>query len=303
MAYPSETVGLTQADNFIPELWSDEIIASYKANLVMGQLVTNFNHVGKKGDKFNVPSPTRGAASVAPSGGTAVTLIQNTEGTVGIDIDKHYEYSRLIEDIVSIQALDSLRQFYTDDAGYALATIVDTQLHGLGNLLQGGAGTAAYDTAVIGSDGSTAYTGTNEAALLDAGIREVIQTLDDANIPQANRCLVIPPVEKNNLLGIDRFTEQAFVGEVGMGNSIRNGRIGQIYGVEVFVSTQCATATGDARICLMFHQSALGLVIQSDARVQTQYKQEYLSDLLTADVLFGVAELRDDAGVAIAVAA
>ena len=303
MAYPSETVGTTQAANFIPELWSDEIIAAYKANLVMASLVTVFNHQGKKGDVFHVPSPTRGAASVAPSGGTAVTLIQNTEGVVNINIDKHYEYSRLIEDIVEIQALDSLRMFYTDDAGHALATTVDTQLHGLGNLLQGGAGTAAYDTAVIGSDGSTAYTGANEAAIADVGLRKVIQTLDDANIPQSNRVLVIPPVEKNSLMGIARFTEQAFVGEVGMGNTIRNGRIGNLYGVEVFVSTQCATATGSARIALLFHRSALGLVIQSDARVQRQYKQEYLSDLLTADVLFGVAELRDDAGVAIAVTA
>lgn len=305
MAYPAETVGPTQADNFTPELWSDEIIAAYKANLVLAALVTNFNHNGKKGDKFNVPAPTRGSASVAPTGGSAVTLIQNTEGTKPIEIDKHYEYSRLIEDIVSIQATDSLRQFYTDDAGFALATVVDTQLHGLGNLLQGGAGTAAYDKAVIGSDGTTSYVAAsnNEEPLADAGIRKVIQTLDDANIPQRDRYLVIPPVEKNNLLGLARFTEQAFVGEVGMANSIRNGRIGNVYGVEVFVSTQCASGsgTGTPRICLLFHKSAFGLVMQRDVRVQTQYKQEYLSDLMTGDVVFGVGELRDDGGVAIAV--
>ena len=41
----------------------------------------------------------------------------------------HFEYSRLIEDIVSVQADDSLRAFYTDDAGYALAKKVDTFLH------------------------------------------------------------------------------------------------------------------------------------------------------------------------------
>ena len=194
----------------------------------------------------------------------------------------------------------------TLDELYALADQVDDDLHTLGrNFQDGGAGTAtiAYEFAVIGSDGSTLYTGTNEAALTDDGIRQVVQTLDDTNVPQRDRVLVIPPVSKNTLLGLARFTEQAFVGEVGMANSIRNGRIGNIYGVEVFVSTQCPTATGAARIALMMHRSALALVTQVDIRLQTQYKQEYLADLMTADTIYGVGNLRNDAGVAIAVTA
>ena len=39
------------------------------------------------------------------------------------------------------------------------------------------------------------------------------------------------------------------------------------------------------------------LVTQVAPRVQTQYKQEYLGDLLTVDMLYGVQELRDDAAV------
>ena len=304
MAYPDAT-GVTQAAVFIPELWSDEVIAAYKANLVLAGLVTMFNHQGKKGDTLHLPTPARGSAT-AKSANTQVDPIQSTETELTISIDKHYEYSRLIEDIVSVQALDSLRQFYTDDAGYALADQVDDDLHTLTrNFQDGGAGdaTIAYEYAVIGSDGKTAYTGTNEAAITDAGIREVIQTLDDSNIPQRDRVLVIPPVSKNTLLGLARFTEQAFVGEVGMANSIRNGRLGNIYGVEVFVSTNCPTATGDARIGALFHKSALALVMQVDIRVQTDYQLDYLADLMVADTLYGVGNLRNDAGVAIAVTA
>jgi hypothetical protein len=36
-------------------------------------------------------------------------------------------------------------------------------------------------------------------------------------------------------------------------------------------------------------------------RTQTQYMQEYLSDLFTADTIYGVGELRNDAGIAIIV--
>lgn len=300
MAWTPSEVGTTQAAVFIPELWSDEVVAAYKANLVLAAVVTNFNHQGKKGDTLHLPAPTRGSAS-AKAAGTVVTTIQNTEGEVTITINKHYEYSRLIEDIASVQALDSLRMFYTDDAGFALATQVDTDLVQLGRSLQGGNGTAAYNTGVIAGDGTTAYTdGTNNASdITDAGIRTVIQTLDDANVPQRNRVLVIPPVAKKDLLGLSRFTEQAFVGEVGMANSIRNGRLGNIYGTEVFVSTNCdTTTTSSNRVALLMHQSALALVMQVDIRTQTQYKQEYLADLLTADTLYGVGELRDGAGVA-----
>ena len=54
---------------------------------------------------------------------------------------------------------------------------------------------------------------------------------------------------------------------------------------------------------MLGHPSAFGLAMQQNVRTQTQYKQEYLADLFTADVLYGVAELRDDAAVAIAVPA
>jgi hypothetical protein len=171
-----------------------------------------------------------------------------------------------------------------------------------------------YSAGVIGGDGTTTWdpsSSGNGTALTDAGIRKVIQTLDDQNIPQSERYLVIPPVEKKNLLGLSRFTEQAFVGEVGAANSIRNGKIGDVYGIGVYVSTNCIGGAGQLeaadstayRACLLFHRSALGLVMQQNVRVQFQEKLEWLGTLMVADVLYGVGELRNDAGVAIIVPA
>lgn len=306
---------------FIRELWSDEIVAAYKSNLVMPQLVVVMDHNKKKGDTVHVPRPNRGSAT-AKAAETQVTLIANQETATPYLIDQHWEYSRLIEDIVSIQAEDSLRRFYTDDAGYALAKRVDTELHDEGAKFAGAdaaptvAG-SAYSKAVIGTPTSgalvawdaTASTNTGNAAVLtDEGIRLMIQALDDNDVPSRERYLVIPPVEKKNLLGIDRFTEQSFVGEVGMGNSIRNGRVGDVYGVEVFVSTNCPTvadagAGTDQRAALMFQKEAVLLIEQLRPRVQTQYKQEYLSDLFTADILFGTGVLRPEGGIAVVVPA
>ena len=302
MALGTNHVTNTTAATFIPELWSDEIIAAYKQNLVMATLVSKMSFKGKKGDTLHIPKPTRGSAS-AKAASTQVTLQAATESEVQVLVNKHYEYSRLIEDITEAQALASLRQFYTSDAGYALAKQVDTDLIRLGRNSQGGDGTIAYNKAVIASDGSTLYTGTNEAAITDAGIRRIIQTLDDADVPMDGRVLVLPPVARNVMMGLARFTEQAFVGETGGGNTIRNGEIGNVYGVKVYVTTNCETATGDARIGLMFHKDAFVLAEQMGVRSQTQYKQEYLGTLFTSDMLYGVAELRDEAAVAIAMPA
>jgi N4-gp56 family major capsid protein len=310
MALGSNHVTTTTAATFIPEIWSDEIVAAYKRNLVAANLIKKMNFKGKKGDTVHIPSPTRGSAS-AKAASTQVTLIAATETEVNVSINKHYEYSRLIEDIVEAQALSSLRSFYTDDAGYALAKQVDTDLIRLGRLAQGGTG-ARYSGAFIGSDGTTAYSYTtdNQAALTDAAIRRSIQRLDDSDVPMDGRFFIVPPASRNTLMGLARFTEQAFVGEQGGSNTIRNGEIGDVYGVKVYVSTNCDTAndaddgTGTAqaaRIALMGHKDAYVLVEQQGIRSQTQYKQEYLGTLFTADTLYGVAELRDYSSVALAV--
>jgi N4-gp56 family major capsid protein len=263
------------------------------------------NFKGKKGDTVHVPAPTRGSAS-AKVATNAVTLIAATESEVQILINKHYEYSRLIEDIVEAQALNSLRQFYTNDAGYALAKQVDTDLVQLGRAFNGATvGTDDYATsasstkAYIGSDGTTAYNSStsNAAALTDAAIRRTIQRLDDNDTPMDGRFFIIPPSSRNTLMGLARYTEQAFVGD---GSAIRNGEIGNLYGIPVFVTSNAdfgAGNTGADRICLMGHKESMVLVEQMGVRSQTQYKQEYLGTLFTSDMLYGVKAMRTAATV------
>jgi N4-gp56 family major capsid protein len=307
MALGSNHVTNTTAATFIPEIWSDEIVATYKRSLVAANLVKKISFKGKKGDTLHIPVPTRGNASLKAAS-TQVTLIAATESDVAVLIDKHYEYSRLIEDITEVQALASLRRFYTEDAGYALARQVDSDVIQLGRGVQGGSGTNAYSGAFSGADGTTAYvaaTNTGVAALADSAIRRSIQRLDDQDVPMDGRFLIVPPSSRNTLMGINRFTEQAFVGEVGGNNTIRNGEIGNVYGVPVFVSNNADTTSGSTatRICLMGHKDFAVLAEQVGVRSQTQYKQEYLGTLFTSDTLYGVKELRDYGAVALAVPA
>ena len=137
MALGTNNTTAAVANNFIPELWSDEVIGAYKANLVTANLVTKLSHKGKKGDTIYIPVPARGAAS-AKAANTQVVLSAATNTAVTVTINKHYEYSKLIEDIAEVQSLASMRKFYTDDAGFALATQVDTDIVTLWEGFQGG---------------------------------------------------------------------------------------------------------------------------------------------------------------------
>lgn len=285
MGLGTNHVTTTTAATFIPEIWSDEIIAAYEKALVVKPLVRAMSMAGKKGDTIHIPKPTRGNASVKAAS-TEVTLIAATESELTISIDQHYEYSRLIEDIVDVQALNSLRQFYTSDAGYALATRIDTDL-----LAEAANFTSQLE--FLSAGGTQTAAGTATASFNDQGFREAIQVLDDNGVPMDNRVFIIPPAMKKELLGETNYVSTDFV----TGKPVETGRIGSLYGVDVYVSTNIATENTDEKGALLMHQDAIVFAEQLGVRVQTQYKQEYLADLMTADCLYGVETYRAEAGV------
>lgn len=281
---PAPAQNNTREATFIPEIWSDEIIAAYEKSLVLKPLVRHMSMVGKKGDTIRVPMPVRGDAS-AKTTENEVTLIGTTSGELVISIDQHYEYSRLIEDITDVQALNSMRQFYTQDAGYALATRVDTAI----------LGEAANFTAQrqFSGGGLATAAGTADAAFTDAGFRDACQILDDNNVPADNRVWVISPALKNELLGTTNYISTDFV----TGKPVETGMIGSLYGVDIYVSTNIPTVNTDEKASLLMHKDAIVFVEQLGVRVQTQYKQEFLADLMTADTLYGTNIYRPEAGV------
>jgi N4-gp56 family major capsid protein len=298
-------VNNTSAATFIPEIWSDEVRAQYEKSLVLANLVKKMGMTGKKGDTINIPAPVRGTAT-AKAAGTAVSIQSDTESNVAVLIDKHFEYSRLIEDITEVQALTSLRQFYTSDAGYALARQVDSDLHGLAVNLGDAAGTYAntnsyYVDATTGLTQYAADTVTASDVFTDAGFRALIQKMDDADVPFDNRAFVIPPALRNAIMGIDRYVSSDFVS----GAPVQNGKIGNLYGIDVYVSTNCATSeaaadnavnANDLKAALLIHKDTFVLAEQMGVRSQTQYKQEFLANLYTADQLYGVKVLRPESG-------
>ena len=293
----------TSAAKFIPEIWSDEVIAAYKSNLVLANLVKKMSMTGKKGDTIHVPKPTRGSAH-AKVAETAVTIQNSVESEVLININKHFEFSRLIEDITEVQALASLRQFYTGDAGYGLAKQVDDDLFTLGKSFGDGDGSSWVTSASFQinttSGALEAYDADGTAdigAFSDAVFRGLIQKMDDADVPMDGRSFVVPPSLRNAIMGIDRYTSTDFVN----GKGVETGKIGNLYGVDVFVSTNVPTLESGVRGAQLIHKDTNVLAEQQAVRSQTQYKQEFLGTLYTADTLYGCQVMRPEAGFVLAV--
>ena len=300
----------TSAATFIPEIWSDEVIAAYEKTLVLAPLVKKIAMQGKKGDTIHIPKPTRGVAS-AKAENTAVTIQNATESEVLVTINKHFEYSRLIEDITEAQALASLRQFYTGDAGYALGKQVDDDLFVLGKSFGNGNGSNFVTSATFYNDastGTTAYAADQMVVgdvFTDAFFRDMVQKLDDADTPMDGRSLVIPPSLRNAIMGVDRYVSSDFVN----GQGTVNGKIGELYGIDIMVSTNAPvletaaenSAGGQIRGAMLCHKDTMVLAEQQGVRSQTQYKQEWLGTLYTADRLYGTQVLRPETGFIMAV--
>jgi hypothetical protein len=282
------SVNNTSAATFIPEIWSDEVIAAYKSNLIMANAVKKMSMTGKKGDVIHVPKPTRGTAT-AKQAGVAVTIQNSVESEVLININKHFEFSRLIEDITEVQGL---------------AKQIDFDLFELGKSFGDGNGTSFVNS---GSFQINTTTGALEAydadgtvdigAFSDAVFRGLIQKMDDADVPMDGRTFVVPPSLRNAIMGVERYNSSDFVD----GKGTVTGKIGNLYGVDVLVSSNVPTLEAGVRGAQLIHKDTNVLAEQQAVRSQTQYKQEFLGTLYTADCLYGCQVMRPEAGFTLAV--
>jgi len=272
----------TTAANFIPEIWSREVKRAVESNLVMAKLVMRDfeGEIKQAGDTVHIADISNLSVGTK-SASTDVSYETITEGKTDITIDKHKYAAFKIEDIVAVQSNVNLLTEYSNKIGYALAKQVDTDLLALyANLSQS-----------CGADN----TDITQATFLDA-----IQFLDLADAPDTNRYGVFAAGQKAAFLDVDEFIRYDATGIGGQDNPIIKGRFGQIYGVDIFFSTNVTTTgspSGDHN--LVFHKEAFALAMQRDMRMQSQYDIDALAEKVVGDLLYGVTEYRDTFGVVV----
>lgn len=271
----NETTNLTNAV-FIPELWVNEIQMFAKSKLVVASRVKRLDsQVKGKGDVIHIPKVAEISAT-AKSRGVDVVPSAATESEFTLTINKHFYSAKDIEDFAKIQSAYDLRSTYTENLGYSIAKKIDTDLAAL----------ATGFSQTVGAGGT---------ALTDANLTRAIQYLDDADAPESDRHFIVRPSVKRDLLQLDKFVLFQNVNK----ERVNNGMIGEVYGVEVAISTNISItdASPDVNNNMMFHKEALACAIQQAPRVQSDYELRGLSNLLVVDAIYGVAEYRDTFGV------
>ncbi len=278
---------MTQTTNavFIPEIWGAKINDFYRAGLVTANFFEDLSEeVSGGGDVIHIPNISEMSANTKTVG-SEVTLNAQTDGTIDLVINTWNEVSFLIEDLIASSMKKSYRmqERFARNAGYTVAATLEDSIITLFNSF-------------------TQIVGTSALTLNDSNIRIAIALLDTANVPMDDRAFFLHPnVVWRQVMGIDRFT---LVQNTGGADPVLKGAVGMLYGIPVFTTSRLGVTLGHRNGALAGSDAinyATANIAGGDqpgtVRIQSSYLQEYLGELVTADIIYGVIENRDTSGV------
>lgn len=213
--------------NFIPELWSAQLLEDFRARNVFTNLV-NRNYEGEirnAGDTVKITTPS--AITVgAYSGTVSYQTPTSTQQSLLIDQQRYWAFE--LDDVDQAQANVSLMQAYMREAAVALAGDVDKALAGLY--------TEAGDSSLTISLTATTPRQDLYPKLVDAG-----RILDEADVPRDGRWVVMTPKGYAHVLKEDEFIHASPAGD----GVLRTANVGQIAGFTVYVSNHLTESTSN----------------------------------------------------------
>jgi len=299
--FPTASQSSTTLAESIPLIWGEKINEFFKLKLSIAEFFTDRSaELADGGSALYTPNLTEFAAA-AKSNATAVTLNNATDTKVTLTVNQWFEVSFAIEDREAAQVKHSyyLQERYAQSAGYTMARKLEVALADLFK---------SFSTVV----------GASTTNLADSEIRAAISALESVGIDtQSDVAFFLSPgVFWKQVQNLDKFSLAI--------NSPVNDPTAKLpratlYGIPVYVSNNVQNISGTAgRYSALAHKDALhwarsplgsggslgsSMTGKHGVRIQSNYIPEYLSTLTTADLLYGVVENRDEAGVRILTAA
>ena len=229
---------------FIPTLWSARLNAKFYAATVFGEIANTDweGEIKNQGDKViinNIPS-----ISIADyTAGSTLTYEVPVPNTIEMPIDKGKYFAFQVNDVLEYQSKPDLMSMFTDDAAEQMKVNIDAWV--LYEEFNNGAAANKGATAGVKSGAFNLGTDAAPVALTGANILTYLTALsavmDEQNVPESGRWLVIDPVTRQ-LLMESNLAQAQFMGD--QTSMVRNGRIGMIDRFTVYVSNQLPV--GDA---------------------------------------------------------
>lgn len=299
MALATSQFSAATVVSVIPEIWTPMVLDQLFAKTVAANFFTDLSdYAAGGGDILHVHDIfTNTLSSNAQSTAGAAINLQNPATTdVTLTINTHRYVGIQVPDEVAVQigsGLPGISRLYTQRMGSILADDLEDSIFGLWSSL------------------STNSVGDTATVLSDSEIRQSIEKLATANF-DLRECawFVHPYTFWVQLASIAKYYDASIYGSGG--SFVREGNFGPmdasrglqgiLYGMPVFVSSNVVTNQLTNRN-IFAHKSAWGFATQtpggSRVRIQAQNHIDYLSNVVVADIWYGVAELRDAAAVVV----
>ena len=229
MAYSSSSGSFSFASgeqHFIPEVFSKKLQAKFYAQTMLSEVTTNEyeGEISGLGNKVNIRSVP--AVTVADYSGS-LSYADVTSGTIELNIDKAKSYAFKVDDILREQADIDFMNEAANDAAQNMKIAIEQDV--FANVA---AGSSLTDVNATPSN----LTSSNILGfILDAG-----QTLDENNIPEDGRYMIISPAAAT-LLKQSELRQAYLTGD--NVSPLRNGFIGTVDRFNMYVSNNLVTAS------------------------------------------------------------
>ncbi len=230
--------------NFYPIRWSDVAYFEFAAAAIAPQ-VCNVTWVdpGGPSESVRIPKFSYSTAPIDDVANLIDTPDNASESTLLLPLDQekgfHFEIKYSEQDKANVALGESLLK----QRSAALAAVIDQNIFGQAS------GTITLSGAV------------NKPTLVSA-----IEILNSGNAPQTDRVLVVNPAGYSDLLNTNDFVR---ADSVAGANVNATGFIGQVLGLDTFLSNNIPSALGDA-ICMHRVGLAMAMLRTIDVRVFDQ---------------------------------
>lgn len=225
---------------FIPKLWSQKLNAKFYANTMMTEIANTDweGEIRNQGDTITI----RTAPSITINNytGAGMTLADEvpTPITVDMQIDQGKYFSVHVNDVLAHQADMDLMNMFTDDAAKQLKIAIENDVFFQYFITEGAA--AANKGATAGAKSAGYNLGTDTAPVDESTPANILNTilkmsatLDEQNVPEDGRWLIITPFDRQLLMQTN-IAQAYFTGDAS--STIRTGKIGMLDRFTVYVS-------------------------------------------------------------------
>ncbi len=267
--------------NFIPEIWSKKLQAKFYAATVLGAIANHdwegeIKGAGSKVIIRAIPTITIGDYGI---GGT-INYQDLTDDKIELLIDKAKYYAFKVDDIDEVQSDIKIVNESTGDASEQMKIVVDQDV--LGNVYADASST--QPTTIVTKSTVLDW-------IVDTGV-----LLDENNVPETGRWMVIPPW----IAGMIKKSDLKDASLAGDGTSImRNGRLGMIDRYELFSSNNLArtgvAATGTYH-CIAGTRHFVSFASQF-VKTETLRLQNSFGDAVRGLKVYGYKATKPEAGV------